>query len=139
MSDLTALKQGIGRADIRAVIELFYDRVRQDPRLGPIFARHVGTSDADWRPHLGKIEDFWANVMMGDRAYQGNPMRIHMALGRLGAEDFARWLEIFDRAAGDSLPEKKAEAFRLAAHRIGRSLAMGLERQHAGRPPRLAG
>ncbi len=139
MSNMTGAKQGIARSDIRALIDGFYARVRKDDRLGPIFARHVGTTDADWAPHLRKIEDFWANVMLHDRVYSGNPMQVHRGIAGLQQDDFARWLEIFDQAAEDILPSAKAQVFHVLAHRIGRSLSMGLMQANRHAPPSLAG
>ena len=125
------------RADIEALLPHFYASVRRNDRLGPIFHKHVGEDNADWAPHLAKIGDFWANLFLKERAYQGNPMQVHLCIPEIRPEDFAIWLGLFDQAAGDVLPQEKAELFSTLAHRIGRSLAMGIAQARSDGPPRL--
>jgi len=136
VSDAVA-KQGITRGDIRSLVARFYDKARRHPRLGTIFHTHVGEDEDAWTAHLAKIEDFWANVMLKDRAYDGNPMQDHMAIGQLRATDFDIWLGLFHETAAEVLPQEKAKAFIIMSDRIGRSLAMGIERVRANGVPRL--
>ncbi|MGZ0189529.1 MAG: group III truncated hemoglobin [Alphaproteobacteria bacterium] len=120
-------KTGITRADIRSLIEPFYRRVRADTQLGPIFHGKIGVDDDVWARHLDKIEDFWANVMLHDRAYKGNPLTIHAGIPAIQPEHFEIWLNHFEQTARAVLPAQKAETFNTLARRIGRSLSMGIE------------
>ena len=131
-------KGGITRADIDRLLPRFYAAIRQDQRLGPIFHRHVGERDADWAQHLVKIGDFWANVMLKERAYQGNPMQVHLGIADIQPTDFDIWLSLFDQTAQDTLCEEKAAVFSTLAHRIGRSLAMGIAQSRSAGPPSQA-
>ena len=126
MSEPLADKRGITRQDIRVLIEPFYQRVRADETLGPIFHAKIGETDAEWAPHLAKIENFWANVMLHERAYQGNPLMKHAAVREIQPAHFARWLDLFEQTAREVLCERKATAFNILARRIGRSLSMGI-------------
>ena len=119
-------KSGITGKDISDLVTAFYAAVRRHPRLGPVFEARIGTTDPEWAPHLKKIEAFWANVMLGSRSYQGNPMQAHAKIAGIVATDFDQWLQVFDETAFEILPARKAQAFSILAHRIGRSLAMGL-------------
>jgi len=130
-------KHGITHADIRCLVARFYDEARRHPRLGPIFHAHVGEDDDAWSAHLSKIENFWANVMLKERTYDGNPMQVHMAIGQLRATDFDIWLGLFHETAAEVLPQEKAKAFIILSDRIGQSLAMGIERVRANGVPRL--
>lgn len=130
-------KGGVTRADIAKLLPHFYGSVRQNDRLGPIFHKHVGLTDAEWTPHLVKIGNFWANVMLKERAYQGNPMQVHLCIPEIRPEDFDIWLGLFDQAAQDVLSDEKAAAFSILAHRIGRSLAMGIAQARSDGPPAL--
>lgn len=76
---------------IRAVVDDFYDVVRQDPLLGPVFEAHVD----DWPVHLKKMYGFWATTLRGERRYFGNPFEKHRAVPELSGDHFARWLELF--------------------------------------------
>jgi len=134
MTETMPDKSGITRQDIRALIELFYARVRADENLGPIFHAKIGETDAEWLPHLAKIENFWANVMLHERSYQGNPLMKHAAVREIQPAHFERWLDIFERSAQEALPAGKAATFNIIARRIGRSLSMGLEVMRASQP-----
>lgn len=138
--DPRSVKPSITSADISTLVMAFYAQVRCDPRLGPIFEHHVGREDADWTPHLSKIESFWRNVMLRDRSYQGNPMQAHMRIPEIRGEDFAIWLDLFEITAFRVLPTAKAMAFSELARRIGRSLSMGLDvARSRENPPDLRG
>lgn len=131
-------KEDITRADIRALIAPFYDRVRANPDIGPVFENRIGNSDSVWADHLDKIEDFWANVMLHDRAYQGNPMQAHMAMPELRERHFQVWLDLFQATAREVLPQRKADLFDQLAHRIGQSLWVGMNRVRGNDVPNLA-
>lgn len=131
-------KSGITAAEISRLVRAFYGRVRVDARLGPIFERHLGTCDCAWEPHLSKIEAFWANVMLGGRAYRGNPMQVHLGVAEIEQADFDHWLDLFECTAREELPQSSAEAFVILSRRIGQSLWIGMQRErNPDRPPML--
>lgn len=134
MSAPKPAKAGITREDIRRLIVPFYRRVRADERLGPIFEGKIGVTDEEWAAHLDKIESFWANVMLHERSYQGNPMQVHLSVPEIRGEDFAIWLDLFEDTARKVLPEPKADAFAFLSRRIGASLRMGIEQARSGAP-----
>ena len=45
--------------DISRMVYTFYDRIRSDEILGPVFDRHID----DWDPHLVKMVDFWSSLL----------------------------------------------------------------------------
>ena len=113
----------VDRAEIAWVVAVFYARVRRDPGLSEIFSRHV----QDWPSHEAKIARFWANAILGEGSYSGNPMRVHMEAGSVRPEHFECWLRLFDRTLEDELEPGAAQAWSALAHRIGRGLRFGLE------------
>lgn len=113
----------IQRQDIRAVVEEFYARVRQDEILGPVFGAHV----RDWPEHEEKITRFWANAILFERNYSGNPMQVHMNARDVLVEHFPRWLTLFDATLHDQLTSDLARQWSHLAHRIERGLSMGVE------------
>ena len=119
-------------AQIDAVVTEFYACVRLHPGLGPVFAAHV----ADWPTHEEKISRFWRNAILFERAYDGNPMAVHMAAGDVRAPMFDVWLGLFDSVLRRTLPEATAAAWSALAHRIGRGMRMGVQDrdQPAGAP-----
>src|SRR5690606_5017273 len=109
--------------EIATLVYRFYDRVRDDATLGPIFNTHVH----DWDTHLEKMVRFWSSLMRGTATYNGTPMPKHIALPGLKAELFQHWLALFHDTT-QTLPNRafaeKAEDF---AQRIARSLWYGYQ------------
>lgn len=123
----------LSHVQITAVVDAFYEKVRRDPTLGPVFAAHV----KDWPTHVDKISRFWRNAILHERVYDGNPMQKHRDAGDVEGAHFAQWLLIFDQTLTELLPPEVAQAWSDLAHRIGRSLQIGLSFKkptHAGVP-----
>ena len=120
------------RADIVRMVDTFYDAVRDDAILGPIFDDVART---DWSHHLPKMYAFWETVLFGTpTGFRGNPLAVHLHLATmvpLGAREFDRWLELFPhtgdaRFEGPTAEDAKARALRIASvmlHHIGSSPA----------------
>jgi len=86
------------RNDISAFVDLFYDKVRLDTKLGPVFS---GAITGDWQPHLDKMYSFWDSLLFGVAGFSGNPFAKHVPLA-IGQEHFDQWLVLFDETI-DSL------------------------------------
>jgi len=107
------------RADVIRLVDTFYEAVRADDLLGPIFN---GTAKVDWSVHLPKMYDFWETVLFGKAGYKGNPLAVHLELAQstaLGAREFNHWVALFHGVvdilfAGPSADEAKARASRIA-------------------------
>jgi hemoglobin len=112
--------------DIRRLLNLFYGQVRRDPLLGPVFARAVGTTDADWAAHLTRLVDFWSSVVLRSGRYHGDPFGAHRRLPDLQPAMFDRWLSLFGEACAEVFEPDVAAALRGLADRIARSLRTGL-------------
>lgn len=83
------------RGDVILLVDTFYDAVRADGMLGPIFN---DVAKVDWDAHLPKMYDFWETVLFGKAGYKGNPLAVHLALARLtplGAREFDHWVALF--------------------------------------------
>lgn len=113
----------VTRSQITEIVETFYSRARDNETLGPIFAAHV----TDWPEHEAKIVRFWANAILHERAYDGNPMQVHLQAGNVHSAHFPVWLALFDQILSDKLPVKQARQWSNLAHRIGQGLAMGVD------------
>ena len=115
----TALPDIETRADVVRLVDAFYDRVRADDILGPIFDDVAKT---DWAAHLPKMYAFWSAVLFGEPGFKGSPMAVHLDLARhtpLGPQEFNRWIEQFHgnvdaHFEGPMATEAKARAARIA-------------------------
>jgi hemoglobin len=108
---------------IRQLVHAFYDKVRADAELGPIFARVIGE---DWDAHLAKMCDFWSSVMLTSGRYKGSPMLAHMRLKMITPAHFVRWLSLFRATAAELFAPAIAQVFILRAENIARSLQLGM-------------
>ncbi|MBZ9811320.1 MULTISPECIES: group III truncated hemoglobin [unclassified Mesorhizobium] len=113
----------VSEQQIRQLVELFYDKVRADPQLGPIFERVI---QEDWEPHLQKMCDFWSSVMLTTGRYKGQPVVIHKRIEGLEIGLFDRWLTLFGESCAELLDAETASLFWRKAVRIAESLKLAL-------------
>jgi len=107
---------------IRALVQTFYDRVRGDPMIGPIFNARI----EDWPAHLDKLCAFWSSVTLMTGRYKGTPMQVHAGLPDISREHFERWLALFRATAADVCPDRAARLFVDRSERIAASLQLGI-------------
>lgn len=112
---------GIDEAMISALVDGFYDRVRADTLIGPIFDERI----SDWGPHLAQMKLFWSSVALMTGVYHGRPMPKHLPLP-VDGRHFDRWLELFRATARDLCPPAAADHFIERAERIADSLELGI-------------
>jgi hemoglobin len=135
-ADLMA-RTGLEEAMLARLVHGFYDRVRVDPMLGPVFAGRM----TDWGPHLAKMVDFWSSVALMTGRYHGQPMPKHLPLP-VEAAHFDRWLALFRQTAEEVCPPAGAAWVIERAERIAGSILMNIRDSRtgygrAGLPPRL--
>jgi hemoglobin len=102
-------KDILDRKDIETMVNLFYEKVKQDDLIGYIFNDIV---KVDWNAHLPVMYDFWEGVLFFTGGYTGNPMITHRKLNHvvsLSAEHFNRWLKLFLSTVDENFEGEKAE------------------------------
>jgi hemoglobin len=119
----------VSEADIARLVEAFYGRIRAHPALGPVFRAALGEGEAEWEPHLAKLRRFWSAIMLRSGAYHGDPYSAHLRLEGLTPSMFAEWLALFDETCTELFAPDLAAAFGERAHRIARSLKLGVFRE----------
>ena len=112
----------LNRESIATLVHTFYDGVRADSSLGPVFEQALG---AHWDTHLGRMVDFWCTTMLKTQQFQGNVFGKHMALHGIEPEHFRRWLALFEATAAKLFDQTLADEFILVARRIAASLQYG--------------
>lgn len=103
------------RDQIERMVNLFYDQVKKDPLIGPIFN---DVAQVDWNEHLPKLYNFWEDLLLGSNNYHGRPFPPHVPLN-LKIEHFERWIQLFyktidENFMGMKAGEAKARALRIA-------------------------
>ncbi len=116
---------------LRDLVHRFYDRVRQDALLGPIFAARI----TDWDRHLARMVAFWSSVALMTGRYHGHPVAAHTPLP-IDASHFDRWLTLFHEIAHAVCTPRGAAHVTLRAERIARSLMMAIEQAGDAAGPR---
>jgi hemoglobin len=100
----TTLKDIETRYDVELFVNRFYDKVKTDDLLGPVF------KNLNWPHHLPVMYNFWSSLLLGDQTYSGNPLQKHLPLS-IDAQHFQQWLKLFTQTLDENFSgEKTAEA-----------------------------
>lgn len=120
------------RQDIVRLVDTFYERVRGDAMLGPIFD---DVARVDWATHLPRMYDFWEGVLFGAATFKGNPLAVHRDLATrapLTAREFQRWLFLFHGTLDDLFVGAMAEEARARSSRIAAVMQFNVELDRVG-------
>ncbi len=113
-------KQDIkSRADIFLLVSTFYDKVRQDVVLGPIF----NTTIKDWDAHLDQLTTFWESSLFLKTKYLGNPLEAHVRVDKafnhsIGAKHFGLWLNLWFSTIDALFEGERAEQAKRRAQKM---------------------
>lgn len=122
---------GITEARISDLVEGFYEKIRSDDLLGPIFNEKI----TNWPPHLARMKDFWVSIAIESGRFHGNPMVKHLAIPGIGRAHFDHWLSLFDETLPEVMPNAAACQFLSErAARIADSLMTGISIHRDGLP-----
>jgi len=83
--DITTLK------DIEFLVDHFYEAVKQDPIIGPVFNVRL---EGRWKLHHQKLYRFWHTVLLRRPDYFGDPVPLHYQMN-LDKSHFTQWLNIW--------------------------------------------
>lgn len=101
--------------DIRQLVDTFYEKVRFNELLGPVFAGVIGKH---WPQHLEKMYRFWQTVLLGEHTYSGSPFPPHASLP-VEPLHFDTWLQLWQETvdtcfSGEKAGEAKWRAAKMA-------------------------
>ena len=108
MKDISNIK------DITLMVDTFYEAIRSDTLLGPIFS---GVIQDNWTKHLDTMYRFWQTILLNEFAYKGSPFAPHRKLP-LEAHHFERWLDLFDSSIDQNFKGKKVEEAKWRAQKM---------------------
>ncbi|MEP2280128.1 group III truncated hemoglobin [Maribacter sp.] len=115
MNDIT------NREDVRVLVHTFYDKIRQNAMLGPIFNGHI--TDEQWPTHLSKLTDFWESNLFGVRTFRGSPSKAHVNVDKnlhhsISQDHFAQWLQLWFETLNELYEGELAERAKQMARRM---------------------
>ncbi|MEO9892642.1 group III truncated hemoglobin [Aurantibacter sp.] len=111
------------RADVFLLVNTFYNSVREDDLIGPIFNGII----QNWEHHLDHLTTFWSNQLFIERGtYKGDPIAIHKKVddftkNKIDEHHFGRWLNLWIQTIdnlfkGDNAFILKNRARKMATH-----------------------
>jgi hemoglobin len=96
------------RNDIEMVVNAFYEKVKTDDILGPVFNVLI---PVNWDTHLPVMYQFWENIIFHTGSYTGNPMTLHKYIQNkisISADQFDRWIQLFNQTTDELFEGKNA-------------------------------
>lgn len=113
-------KEITSRKDIFFLVTSFYDSVRKDVYLAPIFNKHI----KDWDAHLEHLTDFWEAQLFFSKKFIGNPLEVHQKVDAaegytINEQHFGVWLNYWIQTLDTFFVGEKAEAAKNRARTIG--------------------
>jgi hemoglobin len=103
------------REDIVQLVNSFYEKVKADGLLSPMFSK------VDWALHLPVMYQFWDNAIFFTGGYLGNPLETHAYMHKrnpLTIQHFTRWLQLFNSTVDELFEGEKASFAKQRAQSI---------------------
>lgn len=118
------------RQDVYKLVSTFYDKIRKDPLLGPIFNKAI--AEDEWPAHLEKLTDFWETNLFGIAKFKGNPMEAHRKVDEsnnhtIEMQHFGVWIQHWFRTIDSLFEGERAEKAKRAARKMATGLFMGMK------------
>lgn len=109
--------------DIKLLVNTFYDKVRKDDSLAPIFNAQIQDR---WPQHLETMYTFWQTVLLGGHTYFGSPFSPHAKLP-IDHAHFEKWLSLFAKTIGDLFTGEKADEALWRANKMAQMFEMKID------------
>lgn len=116
--------------DIHTLVYGFYDKVRKDDLLAPVFNAVI--KEEEWEPHLQVMVNFWRTNLLYEKLYTGNPIQMHIKANEkvhngIKEAHFERWLLLWNQTIDEHFSGKTANETKKKASDIALVLLYKLE------------
>lgn len=91
--------------DVKLMVNTFYDRIRENEVLGPIFNEKIQDR---WPQHLEKMYRFWQTILLSEHTYNGAPFPPHARLP-IDEAHFVIWVKTFSSTVDEFFSGPNAE------------------------------
>lgn len=108
---------------VSQLVDSFYERVRGDIQLAPLFTAHMSGS---WDVHLPRMKAFWRSVLLKTGEYKGQPVPAHAKMQDVTTQDFSRWLTLFGVTVREVFVPEAWPIVMAVAERIATSLWLAM-------------
>lgn len=112
-----------GLEDVKVLVNTFYDKVRADDFLAPIFNARIQDR---WQQHLEKMYTFWQTVLLGEHTYYSSPFPPHAKLP-VDHAHFAQWLTLFTATIEELFVGERADEALWRANKMAQMFEMKIE------------
>lgn len=100
--------------DIKLLVNTFYDRIRANDLLAPIFFSKI---QDNWAPHLEKMYKFWETILLENHTYFGSPFPPHAHLPVVQMH-FDAWLQLWGETIDQFFEGEKASDAKWRAEKM---------------------
>lgn len=112
------------REDVSLLVHKFYEKIRNDDLLGPIFESHI--ADDHWKVHLDKLTDFWETNLFGIPKFKGNPTQKHINVDKnmnhqIEQTHFGKWLQLWFETIDELFEGEYADKAKFSARKMATS------------------
>ena len=107
-------KEIVSLEEIKLLVDTFYEKVRRDEKLAPVFESRI---NGNWSPHLEKMYKFWQTILLGSYTYTGNPFQ-HHAMLPVDHSHFTAWMSLFTETIDELFTGDKSEEAKYRAGKI---------------------
>ncbi len=120
----TIIKNDIqNRDDIIVLVSTFYEKVRKEEHLGPIFNHVI----KDWDQHIERLTNFWETNLLFVAKYKGNPIQVHKQVDQtfnhsITNVHFGIWLRLWINTIDELFEGKLATLAKNRARKMGTTL-----------------
>ncbi len=118
------MKDIAGKEDIKIFVDKFYGKIREDEKLGPVFAGRI--PDENWPKHLERMYSFWNTILFFQREYTGNPFQKHFGLP-VDTAHFEHWVVLFHQTIDENFEGKQADEAKRRADNMGKLFSHKLQ------------
>lgn len=122
----------VSKEDITALVDTFYERVKQDDTIGHIFMTVIGE---DWSHHLPIMYNFWNMVLFAEPGYAGSPVKKHIDIDKdipMNKEHFDRWTKLWNTTVDDMYQGEIADMAKNKASLMANLIHMKIEMSRSG-------
>ncbi len=119
------------REDVLLLVSTFYNKVREEPTLGPFFNRVI----KNWEAHIDHLTTFWESSLFMTRPiekrYKGNPIAVHTQVDKENGNaitqlHFGIWLNLWVQTIDALFEGEYAENAKRRARKMGSFLYLKL-------------